>query len=163
MPKRRRKQTVIRLVGGEIQFTMQDPELVEVTRPLDHYEAASRNFRPVFEHFWRYHQRSIQRNFAAEGRPTRWAPLKDVTIADRLRQGYGAGPILQRTGSMARSFYPKSGRHEYRIRNSRYYYLYHQFGAPRANIPARPMLVLLPQDQTQFTKIARRHFTEGLE
>lgn len=153
----RPKNTRIRLIDSEIQFSMQDPDLVEVTRQLDHYGKAIGNFRPVFTEFWKYHQRSIMRNFAAEGRPDSWAPLQPATIADRLRRGYGAGPILQRSGSMMRGFYQKSSRTQYRVRNSRFYFAYHQDGAPDANIPARPMMVLLPQDQTQFTKLARQH------
>lgn len=159
--QRRGKNTRIKLVGGEITFSMKDPQLVEVRRPLDHYQTASRDFRPVYERFEAYHRRSIMRNFAAEGRPRRWAPLQPATIADRVRQGYGAGPILERTGALKRGFRFEYGPRSYRVSNSRFYFLYHQEGAPNANIPARPMLVLLPQDQAQFTKLAREHLAPG--
>lgn len=44
-------------------------------------------------------------NFARQGSGSGgWAPLKPATIADRRRRGYGAGPILQRTGEYMRSF-----------------------------------------------------------
>lgn len=42
---------------------------------------------------------SIEANFAAQGRPG-WQPLSPNTIRDRIRKGYGAGPILQRTGRL---------------------------------------------------------------
>lgn len=40
---------------------------------------------------------SIEENFASEGRP-KWAALSDVTIKVRSALGFGAGPILSRTG-----------------------------------------------------------------
>ena len=41
--------------------------------------------------------RSIDKNFRAEGRPKRWAPLSPMTIAMRRKKGRGA-KILQDTG-----------------------------------------------------------------
>jgi len=41
--------------------------------------------------------RSIDKNFRAEGRPKRWAPLSPMTIAMRRKEGKGA-KILQDTG-----------------------------------------------------------------
>ena len=40
---------------------------------------------------------SIDKNFRAEGRPTRWAPLSPMTLAMRRKEGKGA-KILQDTG-----------------------------------------------------------------
>ena len=157
MTQRRGRTTRIKLVGGEITFSMEDPQMVKVRRPLEHYRTASRDFRPVYKKFAVYHERSIMRNFAAEGRPNQWAPLQPATIADRRRRGYGAGPILQRSGKMRRGFAFDYGPRAYTVTNSTYYWLYHQHGAPKANIPARPMLVLLPQDKGEFTRLARRH------
>ncbi|MBA7586740.1 hypothetical protein ES708_28745 [subsurface metagenome] len=41
--------------------------------------------------------RSVDKNFRAEGRPKRWAPLSPMTIAIRRKKGKGA-KILQDTG-----------------------------------------------------------------
>jgi phage gpG-like protein len=41
--------------------------------------------------------RSVDKNFRAEGRPKRWAPLSPMTIAMRRKKGKGA-KILQDTG-----------------------------------------------------------------
>jgi phage gpG-like protein len=155
--QRRGKNTVIKLVDGDITFSMQDPQMIAVTRPLEHYQTASRNFTPVYSRFWAYHEQSIMRNFAAEGRPRKWAPLQPDTIADRIRRGFGAGPILQRSGRMMRGFRASWGPRAYRVWNNTDYWVHHQYGAPEADIPARPMLVLLPQDQAQFTRLAREH------
>ncbi len=43
------------------------------------------------------------------------------------------------------------------MKNVMFYFAIHQAGAPDANIPARPMIVLLPQDQAEFTRLARLH------
>lgn len=155
--QKRGVSTRIKLVGGEVTFSMQDSQLVEMRQPLDHYTEGSKNFSPVFEEFWQYHRRSIQRNFEAEGRPEKWAPLKAATIRERIRLGYGAGPILVRTGALKRGFRADWGPRSYRVSNLKFYFPFHQQGAPRANIPARPMLTLLPQDLAQFTRIARKH------
>lgn len=154
---RRSKHTRIKLVGGEMTFSMSDPQFVELRRPLEHYRTAARDFSPVYKRFSQYQRRSINRNFAAEGRPRRWAALRPATVADRVRQGFGAGPILVRTGAMKRGFKFGWNTTTYWVYNTAAYFLYHQHGAPAANIPARPMVVLLPQDQAQFTRLARAH------
>lgn len=159
--QRRGKTTRIKLVGGEMTFSMSDSQFVEMRQPLEHYQTASRDFKPVYARFSAYHRRSIQRSFAAEGRPRRWAALKPATIQDRLRKGFGPGPILVRTGAMQRGFVFAYGPRAYRVDNKTNYFLYHQLGAPRANIPARPMLVLLPQDKAYFTRLAREHLAPG--
>lgn len=157
MVQRRGKQTRIKLVGGDVTFSVQSPDDVELMRPVEHYLTGARDFSPVYAKFADYHRRSIDRNFAAEGRPGRWAPLKAATIRERIRLGYGPGPILVRTGRLKRGFRFEWGPRSYRVWNVRSYFVYHQFGAPGANIPARPMLVLLPQDQREFTRLARLH------
>jgi len=156
--QRRGKDTRIKLIAGEITFSMSDPQNIELTRAVDHYGKAMRDFSPVFEAFSRYHKRSIMRNFAAEGRPRKWEPLQEATIRDRIRQGFGEGPILVRTGKMKKSFRFETDKpRSYRVFNLRDYFYYHQYGSPKTNLPARPMLVLLRQDQIQFTRLARRH------
>lgn len=155
--QRRGRNTRIKLVGGEITFSMRDSQLIEMRQPLEHYLTGARDFSPVFEAFRDYHKRSIQRNFTAEGRPDKWAPLQAKTIQERIALGYGAGPILVRSGAMKRGWKFEIGPRSYRVTNRRHYWLYHQEGAPNANIPARPMLVVLPQDLAQFTRLARLH------
>jgi phage gpG-like protein len=44
---------------------------------------------------------SIRANFASEGRPS-WEPLAEQTLAAREYLGYGDGPILYRTGNLAK-------------------------------------------------------------
>lgn len=42
---------------------------------------------------------SFRENFDVEGRPA-WDPLTDATIARRTYEGFDAGPILERTGTL---------------------------------------------------------------
>jgi len=47
----------------------------------------------------------VERQFVTEGALSGgWAPLAESTVAGRMRGGYGAGPILQNTGSLRGSF-----------------------------------------------------------
>jgi len=155
------KATRIELVGAQVDFSMSDPGFTEITRRLEHYNTASKDFSPVFEAFAEYHKRSIDRNFRAQGRPKRWHRLKPATIRDRLRQGYAAGPILKRSGRLMRSFMYRWNAQQYFAWNTRPYFKAHQYGYPPNNLPARQMLVLLHQDQAQFTTLARKHL--GIE
>lgn len=158
MPRRRRdKATRIKVIGGEMTFSMSDPQFVEWRKPLDHYGRAGKDFSPVFKDFARYHRRSITRNFEAEGRPARWTPLAESTIRDRIRKGFAPGPILVRTGALKRRFWFSWGKQQYRVGNYQPYFPHHQYGAPRANIPRRAMIVLLQQDKATFTRLARKH------
>lgn len=162
MPRQRRGQvTRIKTIGGEVTFSVQDSQFVEWRQPVEHFGRAARDYGPVFEAYSAYHRRSIDRNFAAEGRPDRWAALAPATIADRRRRGFGAGPILQRTGALARSWRFDWGPRHYRVWNARWWWVVHQSGSEKANVPARPMLVLLPQDKAQFTRLARQHLLPG--
>lgn len=159
--QRRGKQTRVKLIGGDLTFSVQDSQFVEWQLPLDHFSDASKDFSPVFETFSQYRRRSIERNFEAQGRPEPWAALKPATIRARERAGYGAGPILTRSGHMRRRFHFVWGPRSYREINRVHYFPHHQFGAPRANIPARPMIVLLVQDKQEFTRQSRRHLMPG--
>jgi len=162
MPQRRGRNTRIKVIGGEVTFSVDDAATIEMARRMDHYSNGARDFGPVFEEFSQYHRRSIERNFDAEGRPQRWARLTEGTIRDRIRQGYGRGPILQRSGRLMRGFRFDWGPRSYRVTNVAQshgyrYFQAHQYGYPPNNLPRRAMLVLLQQDKAQFTRIARRH------
>jgi phage gpG-like protein len=44
-------------------------------------------------------QDSFAKNFSSQGRP-KWTALSKETIEDRLKKGFGSGPILSRTGNL---------------------------------------------------------------
>lgn len=51
---------------------------------------------------------AMRDNFAKQGSDfgSRWAPLKQATIRDKNRKGFGAEPVLVRTGRMKGSIRP---------------------------------------------------------
>lgn len=153
------KTTRIKVYNSEVVFRFQNPDIDEWKRDLDHFSEKFEDFSEVFDAFGGYMLGSIQRNFQAEGRPRRWVPLKEATIKQRIRLGYGAGPILQRTGALKSGFYFESTKRTFRMGNRRKYFVYHQLGAPKTNLPKRPMLVLQDRDKAEFTRLARKYLT----
>jgi len=80
--------------------------------------------------------RSIDKNFRAEGRPKRWAPLSPMTIAMRRKKGRGA-KILQDTGMGKGSItYEVVSDQKVQIGTRRDYMRIHQEGGS-IKIPAR--------------------------
>lgn len=80
--------------------------------------------------------RSIDKNFRAEGRPKRWAPLSPMTIAMRRKKGRGA-KILQDTGMGKGSIvYEVISNQKVQIGTRRDYMRIHQEGGS-IKIPAR--------------------------
>ncbi|GAH37277.1 unnamed protein product [marine sediment metagenome] len=80
--------------------------------------------------------RSIDKNFRAEGRPKRWAPLSPMTIAMRRKKGRGA-KILQDTGLGRGSItYEVVSNQKVQIGTKRDYMRKHQEGGS-IKIPAR--------------------------
>jgi len=79
---------------------------------------------------------SIDKNFRAEGRPTKWTPLSPMTIAMRRKEGKGA-KILQDTGHGRGSIvYKVVSNQEVQIGTPLEYMAIHQTGGT-INIPAR--------------------------
>jgi len=79
---------------------------------------------------------SIDKNFKAEGRPKRWAPLSPMTIAMRRKKGRGA-KILQDTGMGKGSIvYEVVSNQKVQIGTRRDYMRIHQEGGS-IKIPAR--------------------------
>ena len=88
--------------------------------------------------------RDVEQNFTSEGGLVGgWAPLAESTIKGRLRAGFGAGPILQRTGKLRRSFYSIVDSQRAVISSKSPYFVYHQSRQPRKILPRRAMLVLV--------------------
>jgi len=79
---------------------------------------------------------SIDKNFRAEGRPKRWAPLSPMTIAMRRKKGRGA-KILQDTGHGKGSIvYKVVGNQKVQIGTNVWYMKIHQTGG-KINLPPR--------------------------
>lgn len=109
---------------------------------------------------------SIRRNFEAQGRPEMWEPINPFNYY-RASRGAGGAPILQPTGSMAKTAQAKARFHIAQNRTeygfwptgsghiaSRYGYV-HDMGGRSAfgSIPARPFAILQTQDISLITDV----------
>lgn len=83
----------------------------------------------------------FEQNFTEEGKRLQepWQKLKDSTIKERIRLGYGAGPILVRTGQLMKGFRKEVGKYFVRVYNPVKYFQYHQTGT--AHLPKRRMIL----------------------
>lgn len=160
MPRTNAIRQRVKLLGGQLTFRFDGTE--EWLKRLDNFRTTATNMRPVYEEFGAYMLRSIDRNFEAEGRPNRWKPLAESTIRERIRLGFGRGPILQRTGTLRRGFSTQAGQTRLKILNGVPYYRFHQQdrNRNRGRLPRRAMVVLLDQDKAQFTKTFRKHIKD---
>jgi phage gpG-like protein len=99
---------------------------------------------------------SVEMNFARGGRPP-WQPLAPSTVGRRDGQ---LGPILYRTGKLFNAAIDEENWTVTQdmlaltsISDKVSYAGYHQLGAPRANIPARPYVEFQPQDIEDITSL----------
>lgn len=113
---------------------------------------------------------SVERNFQAQGRPTRWTPLKPSTLARRRKGPHQGGPqILMDTGGLKHSIKEQvtlSGNSSVSIGSNKKYARRQQMGyegktgkgAGRGHspTPARPFLLIQEEDKPKIIEIARR-------
>lgn len=104
--------------------------------------------------------RKVERNFAQESAADQpWPPLAEATIADRERKGFGAGPILRRTGDMASG---ATGTVEYDgdgvdvSPEPETPAAYHMSTAPRTKIPLRDFYALSEEDEEDLERALAR-------
>lgn len=146
----------VRVLGGKLKVQAEDSGANIFTRFVRSFRVQVANFKPVFDNYDPYFKGEIRKNFQQQGRPRRWAELATSTQRDRERQGFGATrPILIRSGALFRGFRSNAKRREYSIGNRMFYFPYHQLGT--ANIPARPMVVVLRGHREEFARLAREH------
>lgn len=118
---------------------------------------------------------AVEENFAQEGRP-KWLGLKPRSLARGLKMGRGPAKILQDTGRLAASITTQYDNLSAVVGTNVKYAAIHQFGGttpphvirpknkkalafsgrvvkkvnhPGSKIPARPFLLLTPQDNTR--------------
>lgn len=100
--------------------------------------------------------RAIERNFDAEGRPLPWPPLAPAT----LRRKPPGLKILERTGRLRRSIRTRVEASAIVLSTDVPYAAAHQFGVPRRRLPARPFLVLTPEDQEEVAQAVAHELAE---
>lgn len=119
----------------------------EVLAALDRLRRRVDDLSPAMRNIAQLLESETEGNFQNErGQGGAWPALKPATVLDRLRKRY-EGPMLQRTGALARSVGSAYGRDfavvgvAQRTPGGRFSLgAIHQFGAPKRNIPPRPFL-----------------------
>ena len=106
---------------------------------------AERDLSPLMKAIAGHLADSVAESFERQAKPasTAWEPLKERTVAERLRKGYGGdAPILERSGDLANSILSdwdaRSAIAGVSGGGPGRYAATHQFGDEDRNIPARP-------------------------
>jgi len=116
-----------------------------------------RDKQPLYQDVKGRLELSVQQNFRAEGRPTKWAPLQPATIAARRRgrRKGGRARILRDTGRLAGSIIGRIAGDSVIVGTNVIYAPTHQFG--RGRIPARPFLLLQVADLRYIRNRMQQH------
>jgi len=108
--------------------------------------------------------KDIKINFETEGGLVGgWAPLKPSTIAGRIREGFNAGPILQRTGRYKQSFDSIVSPNKAIIGSFGVdYHKYHQSKRPRTRLPRRQTLFLRDATKKEIVRGFQKYVKFGI-
>ena len=112
-------------------LTLNQSSLKLTVNKLKKLSKATSHYSPFLSELSTKMTEDINKNFDREGAHlgSKWARLDGKTIAQRVRAGYGTGPILQRTGKLKKSTYEKEkNQKRVVVSNSAHYYKYHQLG-----------------------------------
>lgn len=130
---------------------------VRLVRGLEDAIRKIRTAKPVLRNVGDVIVKEVVRNFPSEGarlEGRKWRALTPATIKQRIREGYGAGPILTRTGALKGGFRFDVTEELVRVWNPVEYFEYHQKGM--GHNPVRRMIAFpewLKQDVVaQFTR-----------
>jgi phage gpG-like protein len=112
-----------------------------------------------------YQLGSIEKNFRAQGRPTKWEGLKASTLAGRRRgRGKGSPQILINTARLKNSFSFRVLSEGVEVGTNLIYAARQHFGYPggsgrgHSHTPARPFLMVQdPEDINEIQEIFKRH------
>ena len=137
-----------------IEIKIDDKELQQV---LDKLFEKTSDLRPLMKNIAGVMADSVEENFKQEGRPEKWAELKDSTIKLRTKKGYWPGKILQMRGELAASITSHYDESSAIVGSNKEYARIHQLGGDtgrnkKTKIEARPYLKL---DEKDFNKILK--------
>lgn len=146
----------------------------ETLRHLGNMELRAKNLTGLMRDFGGYMKGSIERNFAAGGRPVKWRPLslgqkmiwheKRSTWSTKSGKMTKSGAAAWRgripltdTGRLRRSITYQATTNSMSIGTNLEYAQYHQYGSAGGKIPARPFLLFQTEDLEYFTKRAAQY------
>lgn len=142
------------------------------------------NLSGVLRSFGAYMESSIQKNFDAQGRPLRWAPLsmgskiswfekrkswrtKKGMMSKKGREAWSGRKVLTATGRLRRSIKSSVLANGVIIGSSNVVYAaIHQFGGQAGRgkkvfIPARPYLLFQKEDIEHFARMLNSYLLQG--
>lgn len=156
------RNTTVKLLGGTLYVNVPGRGTQHIRDRAMHIKARSENLKPLFSAYGEYLLGRIDKSFRYEGLPRRWQPLAQSTVKDRIRRGYGSGPILQRTGRLRRGFRKQVTPRTLQISNpvsARGVNLFavHQQGT--RTIPARPMLRITRVERAALSRLIEEHLS----
>ena len=136
----------------ELKFRLEGDEVL--ARRLKGVSTKLKDFRTPLQKSATILLKDIRLNFETEGGMVGgWTPLAPATIEDRRRKGFGASPILHRTGKYKRSFKGEIGRNKLTIDAFGVdYHKYHQSNQPRTRLPRRRTLFMREQTKREIVR-----------
>lgn len=155
---------------GGLTITVDDGGSIrQVERALVAWGDAWRDMTPAWESVGEYVLSQNMLNVTGEGSVygEGWAPLAPSTIAERVSAGWGAGPVMWRTGLLARSLAMRgaegnvfeAGPHSIKVGSEIEYAGYQHYGTSRG-IPARALVGLTWDGEQQVVRILQDWLNE---
>lgn len=110
------------------------------------------NLRPLMKNLAGIIADSVEENFDKEGRPSKWAALKEATIKQRIKLNKYPAKILQLNGHLVSSISTHYDEDSAIIGSNLDYARIHQLGGnagcgKKVKIPARPYLVITDSEK----------------
>ena len=89
-----------------------------------------------------------------------WERLSPYTVAQKARLGFGNKGILERTGTMRKSFKTMVSSVQGVVLNDTDYFKYHQSNQPRTKLPRRVMMKLAENQKQMIVKEFQKYIRE---
>jgi phage virion morphogenesis protein len=142
----------------------------DVTPLLVKLKARMSTLAPLMKNCGEILLTSIRKNFEQGGRPAKWQGLKTSTIRGRMLQGHWPGKILVRhgvSGGLLGSISYRASSDKVVVSANKTYAAIHHFGGKagrghKANIPARPYMMVQNEDWAEIKKLALSYMTKGV-
>lgn len=146
-----------------IEIKLDTAKLTAILRRL---AAAGRDLTPAMRQAAGIMADAVEEDFEQEGRP-KWKSLAASTLLQRAKEG-STGKILQRRGNLARSITRHSDATSAVVGTNLVYAAIHQFGGKagrghKVDIPARPYLKLMPEDEEEIVNCFARYLKKAEE
>jgi len=152
------KSTRLKVVGGTLEVNMPGEGADKWLTRIQRFQLRTKDLSGVFGDFGEYMLASIDRNFAAGGRP-KWKPLTPAYA--RYKRRFTSNGILIWSGKMRKGFGYRTTPRTMQITNSSKLFPWHQEGVPQNNLPARPMVILQPRDRGELSRLMREFIYGG--